>query len=474
MAKIKEIAKSDLKLQFDHSYSGLLYAVQADAGRTYRVQILSSEGVEQDVTGLTLELYIGTPKEVTKAIGEIVDAERGIFDVTIEASQLIYPGVHKAQFLLHDADGDRVGSKVFDIHIEESLGSGVTVGHNVYVDFDKISKVIDMIEDFGETLADAKETDLTLKVNTDEGIRVNKALESSIHEMEALEKSVAETKTSAEQTDETLKKDIETAGGLSTALSEKSAQASEIHGKLADHTSQANEADQSLRESTQAAQEADTTLQETHKKAEATEESLRNIILSGNLDAYVKEPQLREAIEAIDVSGQLLEYIKKKEADQTYLKADSAARLLESKVDKEEGKGLSTNDFTDEEKEKLGSIQGGKATVVEGVILEDVNGVVDYNITMLRRYSNGFVTARIFFHVSGSTVGKRTASLGRIPAKFEPELSPTFGMAVASDADVGSLPMIIINSGDLRVYHKADGSLKPNTYGLTLTYMAKN
>lgn len=441
---IKDISKSKIKLRFDHSYSGLLYAVQSDRGRMYEVQILDEDSREMDVTGLGLDLYIGTAKEVVKAEGEIKDAKKGIFTVTFAQSQLLYPGMHKAQFLLHDAEDNRVGSKVFDIRIEESVYGGATAGRNLYVDFEKIDEVIELILNFDTTLEEAKEVDLRLKVDTKVGEEVDDTLRTTIEEAKStkttlsdIEKTASETddrlkatiqkgeevdqslKTGttkaeevsaslvenrglAESVDDILKSTIDTAQSTDTALKgtteraqatdealkstdgeakatkssldesvktaseadstlkdttekadtldkslgDKVSQGQEIDTRLKKTSEEATATDGTLKETIAKASATDTSLKATDEEAKATEEALREIILSGNLDEYVKEPQLREALEEIDVSGQLIDYLKK----------DDATTLLDKKVDKEDDKVLSTNDYTKEDKAKVDAI----------------------------------------------------------------------------------------------------------------------
>ena len=88
---------------------------------------------------------------------------------------------------------------------------------------------------------------------------------------------------------------------------------------------------------------------------------------------YAKTEEMTAAIEAA-----LADYYKKTEVD----------GLLNGKVDKVEGKGLSTNDYTTEEKEKLAGVAEG-ATKVEK---SNVNGNVKVNGTEVNVYTPAVAT----------------------------------------------------------------------------------
>ena len=151
-----------LKLKFDNSCGGKLFATQTDTGRTFTVQILSDRNEIVDVTGMSLRLYIGNQKEVTYCDGEIVDAEKGIFKLQLFNSQLKYPGIQQAQFILKK-DDKKIGSKIFDIYVEEGVEAGSSMGTNLVIMYDEIKEAVEFLKVYNKTLEDAKKVDASLK-----------------------------------------------------------------------------------------------------------------------------------------------------------------------------------------------------------------------------------------------------------------------------------------------------------------------
>lgn len=169
-----------LKLKFDSAYQGKLFSAQGDTGRIFNIQILSELNNVVDVTGMKLRLYVGDSEEVIYSEGEIVKADEGRFKVEVFNSQLKNAGIHKAQFVLFGVDDKQVGSKVFDLYVEESIENGATVGKNIIVDFSKIDEAVKLLKDYDKTLQEAKETDLKLKVDIDTGTELNNSLNKNI------------------------------------------------------------------------------------------------------------------------------------------------------------------------------------------------------------------------------------------------------------------------------------------------------
>lgn len=157
-----------LKLKFDNSCGGKLFATQNDTGRILTVQILSDKNNVVDVTGMSLRLYIGNQKEVAYCDGEIIDAEKGKFKLQLFNSQLKYPGIQQAQFILKK-DDRKIGSKIFDIHIEEGVEAGSSMGVNLVIMYDEIKEAAEFLKGYDKTLEEAKKVDSSLKIGIKEG-----------------------------------------------------------------------------------------------------------------------------------------------------------------------------------------------------------------------------------------------------------------------------------------------------------------
>lgn len=173
-----------LKLKFDNSCGGKLFATQNDTGRIFTVQILSDKNNVVDVTGMSLRLYIGNQKEVAYCDGEIIDAEKGKFKLQLFNSQLKYPGIQQAQFILKK-DDRKIGSKIFDIHIEEGVEAGSSMGVNLVIMYDEIKEAAEFLKGYDKTLEEAKKVDSSLKVGIKEGKDIREDIAN--HKEEAIE-----------------------------------------------------------------------------------------------------------------------------------------------------------------------------------------------------------------------------------------------------------------------------------------------
>lgn len=355
-----------LRLKFDNSYNGRLFAVQGDTGRTYNLQILSDLNNVLDVSGMKLRLYIGNDKEVSYTDGEITQAEEGKFKVQVYNSQLKYPGLQKAQFVLTDKDGQKIGSKVFDLYIEEGLETGTSLGKNILVDFETIDEALKLIRNYDKTLEEAKGVDLKLKVDIQEGTETREALVECKKKALEIKDQLDTSKTDAGKTLQDLKTTKDELENLKTGLESENIKTGKNIQTLTEKTETGNKTIAGLGQSIEKAVQTDATLKNTDTKAQGTkteiekllgeskntEQALKEIIASGDLDKYITDPKLQEALKAyatkedlkgIDVTEQLKDYAK----------TVDVTSALENKVDVKAGYGLSQNDYTNEDKDKV-------------------------------------------------------------------------------------------------------------------------
>ncbi len=390
-----------LKLKFDDSFNGILFSTQGDTGRVFEIEVRDELDNAIDISGHKLEFYVGNDSKVIKVEASISGNK---FIVKPVNEQFTKAGLNKAQFVLYDAQGLQVGSQIFDLHVEESIQNGATVGANVLVDFSKIQEAIKLIKGYEKTFEESKNLDTTLSSHIDEGRKVNQELVSNTSAGKGLNENLKTSTTKASETytkleasrtgADTLNNDIKTniASGnktnanlqasISTAkntqstLQEKTAQGIDANTKLGqsiktgqDVVSKINTADKNLATSVGNAETAKTnldasiskaetaktnldasiskaeatktnldasidkanttktgldtstqagnatesklkdtdtkagtsisTLQDLLNKSAITEQSLKEIIASGNLDKYITEPKLQEALAKI-------------------------------------------------------------------------------------------------------------------------------------------------------------------------------
>lgn len=409
-----------LKLKFNDECLPRLFSTQADTNREFIINITDEDDNQVDITGMSLDFFVGNDKQVTKVAGTIKDGKNGIFIVKAVNSQFKYPGLNKAQFILSDGNGGKIGSQLIDLWVEESIENGATVGQNVIVDFETIKTAVDLIKNYEKTFEESKMINVDLKESISTGVNlntelktstskansakksldgsINKAnnvksgldssvskgidtktnLDESIKNAETTKKNLNSSNTTATTTKTELDKSIELAktrkteldGSISTAKTTKAGLDSsiktgkdvntksanlktELDTSVLNATSAKTEVDKStetakttkteldgsiasataknteLKGTTTTAETTDTeakktieTLQALLTKSEGSEQSLKEIIASGNLDKYVTDPKLQEALkdyatktelENIDVTSKLGDYALKKD-----------------------------------------------------------------------------------------------------------------------------------------------------------------
>lgn len=239
-----------IKLKFDNSFNGRLFAVQGDTGRVFNLQVFDDYSKPVDVTGMKLRMYVANSKEVSYSEGEIVTATEGKIKVQVYNSQLKYPGKQKAQFIITDKDGQKIGSKIFDLWIEEGLEAGPSLGKNIYVDFEKIDETLNLIKDYDKTLEEAKEVDASLKVGINEGIEARNNLADCKKKALEIKGQLDSSKVDANKTLNDLNKTKTESETLKSSLSSENQKATEnisdLSGKIETGKTTSNELNASI------------------------------------------------------------------------------------------------------------------------------------------------------------------------------------------------------------------------------------
>ena len=190
--------------------------------------------------------------------------------------------------------------------------------------------------------ADSSKTEL-------EGLIANS--KNASEEARSLNKSLGETNGKAKASQLDLDKANAKAEGLNKDLGANTSLAEGLNTKLKTNTEVADTTSKSLEASKTIAEKTLSNIQEEIIKSKTLEQSLKEIMASGDLSKYVTDPKLEEILKSyatkedlsgVDVTSQLADYAKKTD--------------LNKKVDKVTGKGLSSNDFTDSHKTKVDAI----------------------------------------------------------------------------------------------------------------------
>lgn len=247
--------------------------------------------------------------------------------------------------------------------------------------------------------AQAESTKIALDMANSEASSNKAALDSSINKAETTKTNLDASTTQANDTKSALDKSIETGQAVNKTSEtnklnlDKSIQdAKDAKANLDESTGKANTTKSNVDASTatadaknaelisttstatsadEAAKQTITELQALLNKSASTEQSLKEIIASGNLDKYVTDPKLREALTDYVTTGNLSTELA------NYVKSVDLVSMLDGKVDKVTGKTLTSNDFTDSYKSKLDSLT--KITKVSQ-LANDSNYVTDLKL----------------------------------------------------------------------------------------------
>jgi len=227
--------------------------------------------------------------------------------------------------------------------------------------------------DASKTQADNTKTALDSSNST---ATTNKAaLDESIGKAEKTKSNLDASKVQADSTKTALDKSIKTGQEVNAAsetnklnLDQRIKDAKDAKIQLDESTGKANTAKSNIDTSTATADAKNTELISTTSTATSTddaakktiaqlqallsqsgttEQNLKDIIASGNLDKYVTDPKLQEALKDYVTTGSLTTELA------NYTKSADLANQLDSKVDKVTGKTLTSNDFTNADKAKL-------------------------------------------------------------------------------------------------------------------------
>lgn len=298
------------KLKFDNAKEDMLFAVQGDTGRVINVQVLSESNETIDVTGFSLDFYIGNANETTKVGAELESPSDGKFKIQIENTQLKYPGIQKAQFVLKDEEGKKIGSRIFDIYVEESIENGAIEGKNLILNFDEIFDSIQVIKQSNEFIAiiDGKNELLASTVN--EAETKNTELESTLDRADSETGKINQMLVDSSSERERIETAINNSVTAKEALEGTTAIAEQTDEKLKQTTNDAVTKENSLKETIEIADtnistltgkntESDgiiSTLQELYSDVENAKKEAQAIIASGNLDQYVNDVELTQTL----------------------------------------------------------------------------------------------------------------------------------------------------------------------------------
>ena len=403
---IQQLGNRDIYLKFDDSYLEGLHAVQGETGRTYTFTLLDGEGRLVDASPYTLTMAVSIKGGInqSKARG----TSDGKFTVAITPDMIARYGRADVQLTISDEDRT-LASLIGNLEIERNISFDDGEGVNLLLDFAKVKQTLDSLggirEEANKSLNETiEERDKACECATkacecasvaqDGAKRAEKVREEAddIFSSEAKRKEEEAKRVEAEN----LRADSESTrqSQESTRKSQEVTRQSQEQGrKSAESARQEAEDKRKLDEDTRARQERaresqeDTRkLQESERESQETQrqdaENARNIAEDLRKEAEIHREatfatwdktmegvmppatttspgvvKLDKAGEDTAVSKGSLDDVQRDiNSKASQASVDSVRSGLDDKVDKVEGKGLSTYDYNDSAKAKVDAI----------------------------------------------------------------------------------------------------------------------
>lgn len=236
-----------LKLKFDDSFNGILFATQGDTARVFIVELCDEDDKIIDPNNYKLAFFVVQKDEVTKVDASI---ESNKFVIRCVNTQFKYAGKAKAQFVLYNQEDKKLASQIFELNIEESIENGATVGVNVLVDFEDIKKAKELLEKQKDMLDEGKIVNKELETNIGEGRKVSKELKESTSTGQNINTSLIDTTTKANEAYTKLEESRGSADTLNTDLKANIAQGNKTNANLQASISTAKSTQSTLQEKT--------------------------------------------------------------------------------------------------------------------------------------------------------------------------------------------------------------------------------
>lgn len=178
---LREFGRHRYQIRMGEGFIQDCFAVQYDSNsRVYEFQILDSNGVIRDTSGLSLQLVVAVGTKGVFADGSVLNAKEGLFEVILNSDQLSEYGKHEAQVKISDSTGT-LQSPIFKIDIGKSIFTGAAAGTNIVIDYKKIEDARKVVEGWIENPE---------QFNGKDGKSFNvKGVLTSVDELESLKKT---------------------------------------------------------------------------------------------------------------------------------------------------------------------------------------------------------------------------------------------------------------------------------------------
>lgn len=139
MAEIVDFGLQQHKIKMDNSYfDNGLSVVAGDTGRRIEVQLLDTNGMVQDTTGLKLRLNAVVEGKATYTDATLVDAATGKYQLDLSNGMFLAPGKWQFQWQIIDAAGKKLHSFAFTGNVGSNISEGGSQATNFYLNLEDL------------------------------------------------------------------------------------------------------------------------------------------------------------------------------------------------------------------------------------------------------------------------------------------------------------------------------------------------
>lgn len=142
MAEVFDFGLQQHKIKMDGKFfENNLFAVAGDTGRRLEVQLLDSDNLVQNTTGISLRLNADVAGQATYAEATLVDVTKGLYELDLPNGMLIAPGNWQFQWQIIDSAGEKLHSFAFMGTVGSNLSEGGTEATNFYLNVDDLKEM---------------------------------------------------------------------------------------------------------------------------------------------------------------------------------------------------------------------------------------------------------------------------------------------------------------------------------------------
>lgn len=152
------------KIKMDSRYfENVLSVVAGDTGRRIQVQLLDTNGMVQNTTGLNLRLNALIAGKSTFTDATLVDAATGKYQLDLSNGMFLAPGDREFQWQITDSSGKKLNSFAFTGNVGKNITEGGVEATNFYLNIDSLKAMQDDLVN-GTFHSEALETNIAEKL----------------------------------------------------------------------------------------------------------------------------------------------------------------------------------------------------------------------------------------------------------------------------------------------------------------------